>query len=115
MKAPRMISGVIKVVRRTTVTITATSESRKIPVLAPMAVTISPTSPLEIMPHPMRKLRTPPIPMASAAVPHPMSLLTTATAKMTASRSHWPPSARKLLDNPMETKKSGIRKPCPMA
>ncbi len=81
MNAPRMMSGVINVVSRTTVTMTATSGSLKMPVLAPMAVTISPTSPREIMPQPTRKLGTGPIPMPSAAIPHPMSLLTTATSE----------------------------------
>ena len=87
MNAPRMKRGVNKVVSRTTVTITATSDSAKIPELAPMAVTISPTSPLEIIPHPMRKLRTGPIPIPNAANPQPMSLVNTATMKIDASRS----------------------------
>ena len=51
----------------------------KIPVLAPMAVTIRPTSPREIMPQPTRKLRTQSMPEASAASPHPTSLPTMAT------------------------------------
>ena len=108
-KAPRSANGVISVVNRTTDTITATSGALKIPLLAPMAVTINPTSPRDTMPHPIRKLRTVPIPRAYAAMPQPTSLLTIATIEITASSSQWPPSARKLLASPIDTKKSGIR------
>ena len=73
--------GVNRVVNRTTATITATSDRPKIPVLAPMAVTINPTSPREIMPHPIRRLRTQSMPEASAASPQPTSFPTTATKR----------------------------------
>ena len=59
---------------KTTATITATSERPKIAVLAPMAVTIRPTSPRDIMPQPTRRLRTQSIPEPSAARPQPTTL-----------------------------------------
>ncbi len=84
-KVARRASGVIRVVSRTIATMTATSGFLKIPVLAPMAVTIRPTSPREIMPQPMRMLLTQSIPEARAADPQPTSFPTTATTKTTAS------------------------------
>ena len=94
---------------------TATSGSRNTPDAAPIAVTIKPTSPRETMPQPTRKLRTGPIPRAKAATPHPSNLLTTAIKKIAPSSSQCPPRERKLLDSPIETKNSGIKRPCPMA
>ena len=69
-------------VNNTTATMTATSDRPKMPVLAPMAVTINPTSPREIMPQPTRVLRTQSMPEASAADPQPISFPTMATSKI---------------------------------